>query len=106
MVTTAEGTGIRQVCWAALFGVLVVERFPMIHIAAPDRLPAGRELADVEDGGDLVAEFLGGSVGEGSGGGDGAGVGVGEQGVDGAGGGGDAAGQAGGDGAEPGEGAG
>ena len=102
----AERAGILGVGFAAVFGMLVVERFPVIEVAAPDGLSAGRELADVQDGGDVVAEVLGGSVGEGSGGGDGAGVGVGEQGVDGAGGGGDAAGQAGGDGAEPGEGAG
>ena len=62
----------------AFFGVVVVERVSMIEFASPDGLPAGRESAGVDEGGDLVAEVLGGSVGEGSGGGDGPGVGVGQ----------------------------
>jgi hypothetical protein len=78
MVTTAEWTVIRQAGFSAALWVLVVERFQVVVVAAPGGLPAGRELADVEDRGDLVAEFLGGAVGEGSGGGDGAGGGVGE----------------------------
>src|SRR5690349_6678805 len=55
--------------------MLVVERFQVVVVAAPGGLPAERELADVADCGDVVAEFLGGSVGEGPGGGDGPGFG-------------------------------
>ena len=60
MVATAHRADIRFVGLSALFGMLVVELFPVVHIATPDGLPAGRELAHVEDSGDLVAEFLGG----------------------------------------------
>ena len=103
MVATTEGTGISGVGFTAVFGMTVVERFPVIQVAAPHGLPAGRELAHVHHCGDLVAEFLGGSVGQRPGGGDLAGVGVGDQRVDGGGGRGDAAGQSGGDGTVPGE---
>src|SRR6476620_7352624 len=103
MGETTEGSGISGVGFTAAFVMPVFERFPVIQVAAPHGLPAGRELTHSHYCGDLVAEFLGGSVGEGPGGGDPTGVRVGDQRVDGAGGRGDAAGQPGGDGAEPGE---
>jgi len=42
----------------------MVERFPVVDVASPDRLPAGRELAYHQERGDLVAQVLPGPVGQ------------------------------------------
>src|SRR6478752_7490093 len=91
VVPSTERPGIFGACLSALVGMPVVELFSVVHVAAPDGLPAGRELAHVAQRGDLVSQFLGGPIGQGPGRGDLAGVGIGDQGVDGGGGRGDAA---------------
>jgi hypothetical protein len=51
----AEGPGVLGVGFSAVLGMMVVELFPVVHVAAPHGLPAGRELAHVQDCGDLIA---------------------------------------------------
>jgi hypothetical protein len=48
MVAAAEGSGVFFGGSSAMFGVLVVEGFAVVDVAAPDGLSAGRELASAQ----------------------------------------------------------
>ena len=58
MVPAAQWTAVIQAGRPTVRRMPVVERFSMVDIAPPNRLPAGRELAYLEQRGDLVPEFL------------------------------------------------